>query len=221
VDQPPIPAALANFTAGMAEELALTYTDQVVYPRHIVIDPPGAPDRRFPAWPTPVLLLAIENQGVCAWGLPLDGDDNPPVIVSGERSDGSDTTIPYAADLDAYVAARRWDNQCLSSPVVLQAQADPVDPTTLAYLHANYEQLPSTTGWPGELTYRFRNGPVRIMLWAGADQCDWFISGTDTDQLANATAAVLPCSDLRTSLWSNDTAGQQLLHRLRRTQPPN
>lgn len=216
-----MPAALAEFTADLADELALTYTDQVVYPRLTVIDRPGAPERHFPTAPTPVLLLAIENQGVCAWGVPLDGHDNPPVIVSGELSDGSDTTIEYAADVEAYVAARRWDAQCLSSAVVLQAQAKPVDPTTLAYLRAGYEQSSSTAGWPGDVTYRFRNGPVRIMLWAAPDQCDWFIAGADTDELARATAALLPYSDLRASLWSHDTVGQELLDRLRRTRRPS
>jgi len=164
-----------------------------------------------------VLLLAIENQGVCAWGVPLDADDNPPVLVGGDLGAGTETTVRYAADVDAYLNARRWDRACLSSGLLIQAQAEPVDPATLAYLRARYDELPSTSGWPGDLTYRFRTGDVRIMLWAGPEQCDWWMSSPDAAQRAEATAALLPYSDLRSSLWSTDLAGQALVDRARRT----
>lgn len=212
-----MPAALARFTVELADELALPYADQVVYPRRIVVDRPGTVNRYFPCWPVPVLVIAVENQGVCAWGVPLDGEDNPPVLVGGDLGAGTEATVRYAADVGAYVRSRRWDHACLSSGPLVQAQAQPVDPASLAHLRSRYDEVASTSGWPGEVTYRFRTGTVRIMLWAASDQCDWWISGTDADQLAETTAALLPYSDLRSSLWSTDVTGQALLDQIRRT----
>ncbi len=212
-----MPASLAQFTANLADELALAYNDHAVYPRRTVVDRPGTADRHFPGWATPVLVLAVENQGVCAWGVPLDGDDNPPVVVGGDVGGGTDTTVRYAADVRAYVRSRRWDHACLSSSPLVQAQAQPLDPATLASLRSRFDEVPSTMGWPGEVTYRFRTSAVRIMLWSGPDQCDWWISGTDIGRLAETTAALLPYSDLRSSLWSNDVAVQTLVDEVRRT----
>lgn len=217
MDQPALPAVLARFTADVAEELAATYDDQVVYPHRIGVERPGLADGNFPGWLTPVLVIAVENQGVCAWGVPLDGDDDPPVLVGGELGDGTVRTVRYAAHVEAYINARRWDGACLASSLLLQAQAEVLDDKSLAYLRACYEELPSTSGWPGEVTYRFHAGGVRIMLWAGSDQCDWFVSGPDADRLSEATTALLSYSDLRSSLWSNDIAGQTLLDQIRRT----
>jgi hypothetical protein len=217
VDQPALPAVLARFTTDVADELAATYDDQVVYPRRIDVERPGLTDGNFPSWLTPVLVIAVENQGVCAWGVPLDGDDDPPVLVGGELGDGTVRTVPYADHVEAYINARRWDRACLASGMVLQAQAEVLDDKSLAYLRARYEELPSTSGWPGEATYRFQAAGVRIMLWAGSDQCYWLVSGPDADRLYEATPALLSYSDLRSSLWSNDIAGQTLLDQIRRT----
>lgn len=207
-----IPASLRDFTAELALELSHPYDDNVVYPGETVVDEPGSEDSPFPGWETPVLVLATENQGVCAWGVPLDGDDNPPVLVGGEL-DGHEGTVVYAADVAAYVAARRWDRRALSVEPLLQAQAEPVDEETLAHLRSRYDQLPSTSGWPGGTQYRFERAGVRILLWAAGDQCDWWISG-DADRLADAAKALLPYSNLREALWSNDQPGQDLVDRL-------
>jgi hypothetical protein len=48
--------------------------------------------RRFPGWPAPVLVLSDENQGVCSWGVPLDGDGR--VLVGGDLFDDGQATVP-------------------------------------------------------------------------------------------------------------------------------
>jgi hypothetical protein len=76
-----VPAAVERLlTADVAREIAETFGDQLVYPQRIVVDSPAGPSlswpgssRRFPGWPGPVLVLSDENQGVCSWGVPLDG----------------------------------------------------------------------------------------------------------------------------------------------------
>jgi hypothetical protein len=195
-------------TAELAEELAAAYTDHAVYPGEVDVDGDGS---RFPGWTTPVLVLATENQNACTWGVPLDGTDDPPVLVGihdGYRTE----TVEHAPDVDAYVAARRWDRRCMSTVPLLQAQAEPVDAKSLAFLREHYDELPATHGWPADDLYRFERDGVRILLWAGADQCDWWISGGDG--LADAVTALLPYSNLREALWSNDEPGVELVDRL-------
>jgi len=56
------------------------YGDQVVFPHRLLIEDLGEPEGWFSGASWPVLVLLIENQGVCAWGVPLSSDDDPPVL---------------------------------------------------------------------------------------------------------------------------------------------
>ncbi|SNY38080.1 hypothetical protein [Paractinoplanes atraurantiacus] len=82
-------------TPEIAWELAEPYGDQIVFPGRVETDTPDDHDRRFPGWPGSVVTISVENQGVCAWGVPMDVAE-PPVIVGGgiKTSAGSvrDTT---------------------------------------------------------------------------------------------------------------------------------
>ncbi|GIH09742.1 hypothetical protein Rhe02_78090 [Rhizocola hellebori] len=208
-----IPAVLRSLiTTPVAHELAKTYTDQVVFPEKLVIDRPDDPHRRFPGWPTAVLVIADENQGVCSWGVPL-GEPEPRVLVGGEL-EGINSTVVYAPDVASYLAARRWDYGSLDREPLLQAQADPLDEASLAHLRAGFDEQPRTHGWPGHTQFRFQRDGVKILLWSGTDQCDWWLSAVDEARLAEAAARLVDLSDLRTSLWANDIAGEALLERL-------
>jgi hypothetical protein len=205
-------------TATVADELAETYDDVPVFPRRVVIDRPAEEDRRFPGWPTPVLVVSDENQGVCAWGVPV-GVVDPPVVVGGEVAVGEDwadeTTIVYAPSVDHFVAARRWDRACLREPLI-QAQAAELDRPTLDFLRGNFIEVFPTHGHPAAAQHRFEDDTARVLLWSGADQCDWWISATDTAALRALVERLLPLSDLRSSLWSNDSGGEELLRQVRR-----
>jgi hypothetical protein len=56
---------------------------------------------------------------------------------------------------------------------------------------------------------------VKIMLWSGSHQCDWWLSDTDTGALAEVVTDLMDLSDLREALWSNDIAGHALLREIR------
>jgi hypothetical protein len=56
---------------------------------------------------------------------------------------------------------------------------------------------------------------VKLMLWSGSQQCDWWLSGTDTDTLAAVVTDLMDLSDLREAFWSNDLAGDALLREIR------
>lgn len=73
-------------TADVAQEIARTFEDQPVYPERIIVDRPGDIWRRFPGWPEPVLVLSVENQGVCSWGVQLGGSSGE-VLVGGDLFD--------------------------------------------------------------------------------------------------------------------------------------
>ncbi|GAA2383684.1 hypothetical protein GCM10010170_092700 [Dactylosporangium salmoneum] len=195
----------------------MPYTDRVIYPDRVVVDWSASGDREFPDWPSPVLLISVENQGVCAWGVPLAGQ-NPPVLVGGQivsRTGWSHGTTQYCPDVAAFVASRRWDAACLSQEPLIQAQAAELDAGSLEYLRERYEQGPVTVGWPGHTVHRFQCRDAKIMLWDSPGQCDWWISAVGASALDETIAAVWHLSDLRTSLWSSDSQGAALLRRLR------
>lgn len=132
----------------------MTFGDLPVYPQRVLVDGPAEPSlswppssRRFPGWPGPVLVLSDENQGVCSWGVPLGGSGDQ-VVVGGDLLDAGRATVPYAASVKDFIAARRWDHRCLSAAVLLQAQAAELDQASLGYLQARLRRSRRQAG-PG------------------------------------------------------------------------
>ncbi|KHD73632.1 hypothetical protein [Actinoplanes utahensis] len=197
--------------------MAAPYTDQIIFPERVLIDRPELANRRFPGWAGSVLVISVENQGVCAWGVPL-GNDNPEILIGGEiqhRAGWVRGTERYCYDTAAFVAARKWDASCLSQGPLLQAQAAELDAGTLSVLRQQCEQRPTTTGWPGHTVHRWERLGAKIMLWDSRGQCDWWVSATDLTALHAVAEFVHPLSDLGSSLWSNDPDGIALLRRVR------
>jgi hypothetical protein len=148
-------------------------------------------------------------------GVPLDGDGR--VLVGGDLLDDGQATVPYTASVQDFIAARRWDHHCLAQEPVLLAQAAEMDQASLSYLQARLSAVPGTAGWPGRRQYRFEDQDhgVRVLLWAGAGQCDWHISAASMNSLTTVTAGLLELPSLRQALWSNHEAGARLLSELR------
>lgn len=209
-----VPSALRSLlTSEVARELASTYGDQVVFPDRVNVDRPDDAERLFPTWPTSVLVISVENQGVCAWGVPI-GDREPPVLVGGDLFEGthwSAGTTRYAPNVESFVASRRWDHACLNGGPLIQAQAAELDGESLDFLRGRFSECLPTKGWPGAAQHRFAGSGVRIMLWSAPGQCDWWISGTNTAALRAAVVEIMALSDLGSALWSNDDAGEELL----------
>lgn len=206
-------------TADVAAEIAGTFEDNPVYPGRVVVDNPenpssGGPGRRFPGWTGPVLVLSDENQGVCSWGVPLDGSSDQ-VLVGGDLLDAGRATVTYVASVADFIAARRWDYRCLYSGPLLMAQAAELDQASLGYLQARFGQAVTTAGWPGARQYRFEQPDARVLLWAAAGQCDWWISATGEPPLRTLAAGLLGLSDLRRALFASDDIGARVLGNLR------
>ncbi|MGH3125284.1 MAG: hypothetical protein ACRDOI_46865 [Trebonia sp.] len=161
-----LPAAVERLLAAdAAAEIAAAFSDQAVYPERIVVDGPASArpglGRRFPGWPGPVLVLSVENRGVCSWGVPLDGDDDCPVLVGGELLDAGEATVEYAASVEDFIAARRWDRRCLDSGPVLQAQAPELTRSGLGYLRARLSRRSRRRAGPDPGSTGSRAGACR------------------------------------------------------------
>jgi hypothetical protein len=211
-----VPGAVERLlTADVVREIAATFGDNPVFPERIVVDSPArGPSRRFPGWPGPVLVLSDENQGVCSWGVPLDGSDHA-VVVGGDLFGTGHTTVTYTASVEDFVAARRWDYRCLDVGPVLGAQAAELDQSSLDYLQARLTPAVATAGWPGPRQYRFEDRDVRVMLWSSSGQCDWWISASDELSLKAFAAGLLGLSNLRSALWPADDSATRVLDELR------
>jgi hypothetical protein len=207
------PAVEQTLTAEIVDELAEVFDEEFVYPARTVVSGPDDDEELFPGCAVPVLVISIENQGICVWGVPLEPEAaDPPVLVGGELlGEPEPTTVEYAPNIAHFIAARRWDEACLGQQPLLQAQGRPIDSESLAFLRHRFVEVLPTTGWPANAQHRFEDGPVKVMVWSGGDQCDWWISGTDHVALAAVVKELLSLSDLRSTLWSNDPDGESLL----------
>ncbi len=169
----------------------------------------------LPTAPDGVLMLMWENQGVCAWGVPLDRGDNPPVLVGGDLHDGQ-TLLEFSPSIGEFVFAFAWDAVAMRQEPLLQAQAAELDRETEDFLVARYRQSVMTRGWPCGRNLRFEgDSGIRILLWSCEGQCDWWVSATDPAVLRREAEVLMSLSDLRTSFWSNENGGVDLLRELR------
>ncbi len=173
-----IERARQTLSEEVATQLSGAYTDNAVYLGRLEIDRAASPQRQFPGWPDDVLIVAVENQGVCSWGVSLAGASRGVVVVGGDLAGGSGTT-PYAPDLATYVRTRKWDKECLDSAPLLQAQGAALDERTASFLRSRFSELDPTFGWPCAANYRFETDGVPVMLWSDDEQCDWWISGDE------------------------------------------
>ena len=187
-------------TADVAREIARAYGDRPIYPEHILLDSPDRPSlpggRRFPGWPGAVLVLADESQGACSYGVPLDGDQ---VLVGGANR----RTVPYAASVRDFLAARRWDYQCVSSELCAAAQTAELDHASLNFLQAHCRPSVVTNGWPGIRQYRYERYDIRVLLWADNGCCDWLVSATTEASLVAFIGALRQVPALRTTRWAD------------------
>jgi hypothetical protein len=199
---------------GLMPAIAAGYEGTTTFPT----SPELVDDSFLPREADPILELLIENQAVVAWGLPLERGANPPVLV-GWRDTG-DPLIEFAPSVAEFVYAMAWDCHRFEQRPLLQAQAKPLDPPSLAALRSRYREVTETRGFPADNTYRFEGeGGLMVTLWSGKSQCDWFVTAGDPVSLAREVEWQLTLSDLMDSFWSNDPEAEELLTKLRPPKP--
>lgn len=156
-----------------------------------------------------LLLFMDENQGVCRWAIPLNGRDDPQVLVSVEKG----PFLPYANTFSDHIFCAVWD-WLNDSPYMAGAQADPLLPQDLATLGSRLQGLTTTWNWPGAENYRFATAGLRLILWSAPRQCDWYLFAACEEAFVRAARLVLPLSNLRQSLYGIDENSTSLLEQL-------
>jgi hypothetical protein len=146
--------------------------------------------------------------------VPLDGNGGQ-VLVGGDLLDAGYATVPYAASVENFIAARRWDHTCLNSTPVLQAQAAELDQPSLGYLRARLARQSRRQAGPGRSSTDLKIKMRESCPGRNTGQCDWWISASSEPSLKTFAAGLLDLSNLRSALWSNDDSGARLLEELR------
>jgi hypothetical protein len=163
-----------------------------------------------------VLWLMSENQGVCAWGVPLGAGDDPPVLVGGELCDDGPRPVRYADDIPTFVASAAWDDRLLRRTPLVEAGTPPVTDEDEAFLAARFVPGVTTEGYPCRRNLRFASpAGVGILLWACSRGTDWTISGPDPAAVEACVRELVSRFDLQPAFGAHDDAGIALLGRVR------
>ncbi|HVK71851.1 MAG TPA: SMI1/KNR4 family protein [Kofleriaceae bacterium] len=126
-----------------------------------------------------VLPFMIETQGVCTWAIALDAGDDPEVLV--EVDSGNPPAWQHAApSFSLWVRCQVLDRQLLER-ALFAAQAAPLAEAALAQLERRFAAGPRTFGWPTRTIHRFHGDLGSLLLWAGDNQCDWWIAPAALD----------------------------------------
>jgi len=116
------------------------------------------------------LVFKHENQGVCKWGILLNGSADPPMYVDFDS--GFNSPAKCADSFSSYVYSCAWDYSqvLLADSLLLQAQNGPLSEAAHEFLCQNFNEELMTYGWPGERQFRFSKGDQRVLNWADRAQ---------------------------------------------------
>lgn len=127
----------------------------------------------------PVMHFTYENQGVCAWGVWLNGADDPPVGVQGSlRKQG---WLPAADSFSDFILHRAMEFGG-NYPFFVCAQPAVSDSSWKQFLPTILEQGPSTYSYPGESNHVFSSNEFGLVLFVDDDgSIEWnvFANGVD------------------------------------------
>lgn len=144
--------------------------------------------------------IMIENQNACTWALQLNGTEDPPMVVSFDKTAPSAKWEPYAERFSTFVYTQIWDYQGVFSDYTLWGGAL-LSPDELYFLRTHFTEEPQTFTHPTPVTYRFSRGTQRILLWCGGEQmAQWFLSAATEEEWSQLTQTVESCETLAQSL---------------------
>lgn len=122
-----------------------------------------------------LVVVLIENQGVCWWGFELDAGDDPPVYV--DLDPPPHKLFVYSPSFSEFTFVRVFDHEGFWDSERFSLDTfGPVTAGDLEFLKRRYSQQPSFKGWPGTDTYRFLSEFGRITIWQSKEQADWTLS---------------------------------------------
>lgn len=123
-----------------------------------------------------LLMLLVENQGVCWWGVELDGSEDPAVYVDFDPP--PDKLFQYASSFSEFTYLRLFDfdGWYEDGRFILETRK-PLRDETVEWLKKTFREEPTSLGWPGTKTYRYSCPLGRITIWQSEDQADWALTG--------------------------------------------
>lgn len=136
-----------------------------------------------------LVIILIENQGVCWWGFDLDGGEDPPVYVNLDPP--PDDLFQYSKSFSEFTFVRVfdhegfWDEDRCSMEIY-----QPLSDDDLRTLRGQFKEEPQSLGWPGTVVYRFRNDLGRITICQSDEQADWILSAASSDELKALQSSV-------------------------------
>jgi hypothetical protein len=98
-----------------------------------------------------ILPFMIENQGVCIWGVRLDGGDDPPVVV--EVDSGTPPRWQLCAERFSDWLGSQVENFRVLKSSRFVAQAPALYDSVVRLLRQHFEEGMQTHAWPGETNY--------------------------------------------------------------------
>ena len=162
----------------------------------------------------PLLIIMHENQGVCRWGVRLNGSEDPATMVQLVTTPSS-RWQSYADHYSTLIFTEIWDwhTDELSGMAAID---EPPSEATLAFLNTNYVEGPRTYNWPARTTYRWHAPDVRILIWAGEQQADWFVHAKTVGRLEQVCRSLWNLGTLSQTLYGFTDKEHVLLKGLRR-----
>ncbi len=157
------------------------------------------------------LVFMHENQGVCNWAIPLDGRNDPPVLVAFDSAPNA-VWLPCADSFSDFV------NTIVSNfnhSLMLCAQAKELNSVDLEFLRQSFTIGFQTHNFPGKENYRFSAADQYILIWNSDGQADWHLQSDSAAGLTALVDRVYKCSDVFESLYANDEIGSQILRNKR------
>jgi hypothetical protein len=149
-----------------------------------------------------LVVIRIENQGVCSWAVRLDDGADPRVLIEVDSKPDAVIWRLHAASFSDYVLTLAWDGLAFGLPFGLAAQDSPLERHDLALLEREFEQRDRTWGWPGHTNYRFERGDQRVIVWDGEGQADWWLLAPTAEALAGLARTLWDCGGLASSLYA-------------------
>lgn len=136
-----------------------------------------------------LVIVLIENQGVCWWGFDIDGGEDPPVYVNLDPP--PDDLFQYSRSFSEFTFVRVFDHEGFwdedrCSMEIYQSLTD----DNLRTLRGQFKEEAQSLGWPGTVVYRFRTNLGRITIWQSDGQSDWILSAASPDELAALRSSV-------------------------------
>ena len=146
-----------------------------------------------------LLLIMTEIQNAWFWAVQLNGEDDPPVVVSNELKPSATWRL-YADTFSVFVYTCMWDSLVINPEDQMSGYKKFLLPAELHFLRERFEEGPRTYTFPDAVDYRFSSDNQRILLQKIGQQASWNFAADSDEALKQLVEQVLQCETLKKDL---------------------